>query len=165
MKKRLYWSGEESPYVEWCDFTDKKSIMVNLSKVVFQSEENFNYHLQVLKKISDKEIFYEADDCERYQFDVFSSEAEIKGAVKIYLSKVKYSLAHKKSEGLQYRLDAYALLDIPNQFIEEGNKYISELKPSVDIIVLLVNVLDENLIDLSQSFNNADYILIYFKFI
>ena len=122
MKKRLYWSNEESPFVEWCDFIDKKSIMVNLSKVVFQSEENFNYHLEVLKKISDKEIFYEADDCERYQFDVFSSEAEIKGAVKIYLTKVKYSLEHKKSEGLLYRLDAYALLDIPNQFIEEGDK-------------------------------------------
>ena len=49
---------------------------------------------------------------------------------------------------------------INKNFIEEGNKYISELKPSVDIIVLLVNVLDENLIDLSQSFNNADYIFL-----
>ena len=49
---------------------------------------------------------------------------------------------------------------ITKNFIEEGNKYISELKPSVDIIVLLVNVLDENLIDLSQSFNNADYIFL-----
>ena len=45
-------------------------------------------------------------------------------------------------------------------FIEEGNKYISELKPSVDIIVLLVNVLDENLIDLSKSFEKADYIFL-----
>lgn len=45
-------------------------------------------------------------------------------------------------------------------FIEEGNKFISELKPSVDIIVLLVNVLDENLIDLSKSFEKADYIFL-----
>ena len=49
---------------------------------------------------------------------------------------------------------------INKNFIEEGNKYISELKPSVDIIVLLVNVLDENLIDLSQSFEKADYIFL-----
>ena len=131
MKKRLYWSDQEAPFVEWCDFIDKKSIMVNLSKVVFKSEENFNYHLEVLKKISDKEIFYEADDCERYQFDVFSSEAEIKGSVKIYLSKVKYSLAHKKSQGFLYRLDAYALLDIPNEFIENSEN--SEEKSSLQI--------------------------------
>ena len=131
MKKRLYWSGQEAPFVEWCDFIDKKSIMVNLSKVIFKSEENFNYHLEVLKKISDKEIFYEADDCERYQFDVFSSEAEIKGSVKIYLSKVKYSLAHKKSQGFLYRLDAYALLDIPNKFIEDSEN--SEEKSSLQI--------------------------------
>jgi len=49
---------------------------------------------------------------------------------------------------------------INKNFIEEGNRYISELKSSVDIIVMLVNVLDENLIDLSKSFNNADYILL-----
>ena len=49
---------------------------------------------------------------------------------------------------------------INKNFIEEGNKYISELKSSVDIIVMLVNVLDENLIDLSQSFSNADYIFL-----
>ena len=49
---------------------------------------------------------------------------------------------------------------INKNFIEEGNRYISELKPSVDIIVLLVNVLDENLIDLSQSFKSADYIFL-----
>ncbi|MFL2524692.1 MAG: hypothetical protein ACJ0RI_03290 [Candidatus Neomarinimicrobiota bacterium] len=49
---------------------------------------------------------------------------------------------------------------INKNFIEEGNKYISELKSSVDIIVMLVNVLDENLIDLSKSFNNADYIFL-----
>ena len=49
---------------------------------------------------------------------------------------------------------------INKNFIEEGNKFISELKPSVDIIILLINVLDENLIDLSQSFNNADYIFL-----
>ena len=49
---------------------------------------------------------------------------------------------------------------INKNFIEEGNKYISGLKSSVDIIVLLVNVLDENLIDLSKSFNNADYIFL-----
>ena len=122
MKKRMYWSGEESPFVEWCDFTDKKSIMINLSKIVFNSEKNFNSHLNVLKKISDKEVFYEAEDCERYQFDVFSSEEEIKGSVKIYLRKVKYSLTHKESEGFLFRLDAYALLDIPNQLIEEGMK-------------------------------------------
>ena len=122
MKKRMYWSGEESPFVEWCDFTDKKSIMINLSKIVFNSEKNFNSHLEVLKKISDKEVFYEADDCERYQFDVFSSEEDIKGSVKIYLSKIKYSIDHKESNGHLFRLDAYALLDIPNQFIEEGIK-------------------------------------------
>ena len=49
---------------------------------------------------------------------------------------------------------------INKNFIEEGNRYISELKSSVDIIVMLINVLDENLIDLSQSFNNADYIFL-----
>ena len=49
---------------------------------------------------------------------------------------------------------------INKNFIEEGNRYISEIKPSVDIIVMLVNVLDENLIDLSKSFNNADYIFL-----
>ena len=49
---------------------------------------------------------------------------------------------------------------INKNFIEEGNKYISELKSSVDIIVMLVNVLDENLIDLSKSFNSADYIFL-----
>ena len=130
MEKRLYWSGEEAPFVEWCDFTDKKSIMVNLSKVIFNTEKNFNYHLEVLKKISDKEIFYEADDCERYQFDVFTTEGEIKGSVKIYLSKVKYSIAHKKSKGFLFRLDAYAILDIPNKFIEEGEsaQELSSLK-------------------------------------
>ena len=131
MKKRLYWSKEESPFVEWCDFYDKKSIMVNLSKVIFQSEENFNYHLRVLKKISDKEVYYEADDCERFQFDVFSSEEEIKGTVKIYLSKVKYSLAHNQSKGFLYRLDAYALLDIPNHLLEEIGK--SKDKSSIKV--------------------------------
>ena len=45
-------------------------------------------------------------------------------------------------------------------FIDEGNKYISELNSSVDIIVMLINVLDENIIDLSQSFANADYIFL-----
>ncbi len=49
---------------------------------------------------------------------------------------------------------------INKNFIEEGNRYISEIKPSVDIIVMLVNVFDENLIDLSKSFNNADYIFL-----
>ena len=49
---------------------------------------------------------------------------------------------------------------INKNFIEEGNKYISEIKSSVDIIVMLVNVLDENLIDLSKSFYNADYIFL-----
>ena len=49
---------------------------------------------------------------------------------------------------------------INKNFIEEGNKYIYELKSSVDIIVMLVNVLDENLIDLSKSFNSADYIFL-----
>ena len=49
---------------------------------------------------------------------------------------------------------------INKNFIEEGNKYISELKSSVDIIVMLVNVLDENLIDFSQSCSNADYIFL-----
>ena len=49
---------------------------------------------------------------------------------------------------------------INKNFIEEGNKYISELKSSVDIIVMLINVLDENIIDLSQSFAKADYIFL-----
>ena len=122
MKKRLYWSREEDPFVEWLDLIDKKSLMVNLSKIVFKSEKNFNSHLQVLKKISDKEKFYQAEDCERHQFEVFSSEEEIKGSLKIYLSKVKYSLAHNKSDGFLFRLDAYALLDMPNEFLEEGEK-------------------------------------------
>ena len=34
------------------------------------------------------------------------------------------------------------------------------MKSSVDIIVMLINVLDENIIDLSQSFANADYIFL-----
>ena len=54
----------------------------------------------------------------------------------------------------------WVTIQINKNFIEEGNKYISELKPSVDIIVLLVNVLDENLIDLSKSFEKADYIFL-----
>ena len=49
---------------------------------------------------------------------------------------------------------------INKNFIDEGNRYISELKSSVDIIVMLINVLDENIIDLSQSFANADYIFL-----
>ena len=49
---------------------------------------------------------------------------------------------------------------INKNFIEEGNRYISELKSSVDIIVMLINVIDENLIDLSKSFTNADYIFL-----
>tara|TARA_B100000575_G_C23096740_1_gene632588 strand:- start:12 stop:1121 length:1110 start_codon:yes stop_codon:yes gene_type:complete len=49
---------------------------------------------------------------------------------------------------------------INKNFIVEGNRYISELKSSVDIIFLLVNVIDNNSIDLSQSFKNADYIFL-----
>ena len=49
---------------------------------------------------------------------------------------------------------------INKNFIDEGNKYISELSSSADIIILLINILDENLIDLSQSFVNADYIFL-----
>ena len=49
---------------------------------------------------------------------------------------------------------------INKNFIEEGNKYISELESSVDIIILLVNVLDKNILDLSKSFEKADYIFL-----
>lgn len=51
--------------------------------------------------------------------------------------------------------------DIINKnFIVEGNKYIEELKPNVDIIVLLLNVSDSNILDLSNSFSDADYIFL-----
>ena len=45
-------------------------------------------------------------------------------------------------------------------FVEEGNRYISKLKPDVDLIVLLVNVRDDNILDLSSSFAEADYIFL-----
>ena len=120
MKKRLYWADGESPFVEWCDLLDKKSLRINLSKVIFDTENNFKSHLEVLKKISDKQAYYEADDCERFLFDVFASDGEIEGSIKIYLSKVKYSVQHKKSNGLLFRLDAYALIDIDDQLIDDG---------------------------------------------
>ena len=51
--------------------------------------------------------------------------------------------------------------DIINKnFIVEGNRYIEELKPNVDIIVLLLNVSDSNILDLSNSFSDADYIFL-----
>jgi 2',3'-cyclic-nucleotide 2'-phosphodiesterase (5'-nucleotidase family) len=45
-------------------------------------------------------------------------------------------------------------------FVEEGNRYITKLKPDVDLIVLLVNVRDDNILDLSSSFAEADYIFL-----
>ncbi|MCH1546820.1 MAG: hypothetical protein L7S51_02530 [Candidatus Marinimicrobia bacterium] len=45
-------------------------------------------------------------------------------------------------------------------FVEEGNRYIDELKPEVDLIILLVNVRDDNVLDLSTSFAEADYIFL-----
>jgi len=45
-------------------------------------------------------------------------------------------------------------------FVEEGNRYIAKLKPDVDLIVLLVNVRDDNILDLSSSFAEADYIFL-----
>tara|TARA_S200000501_G_scaffold376401_1_gene431261 strand:+ start:2693 stop:3802 length:1110 start_codon:yes stop_codon:yes gene_type:complete len=49
---------------------------------------------------------------------------------------------------------------INKNFIEAGNKYINELKPNVDLVVLLINVRDDNIIDLSTSFVDADYIFV-----
>jgi 2',3'-cyclic-nucleotide 2'-phosphodiesterase (5'-nucleotidase family) len=49
---------------------------------------------------------------------------------------------------------------VNKNFIEEGNRYIKELKPSVDIIVLLVNVRGDNVIDLSNAFPGADHIFL-----
>lgn len=45
-------------------------------------------------------------------------------------------------------------------FVEEGNRYITKLKPDVDLIVLLVNVRDDNILNLSSSFAEADYIFL-----
>ena len=45
-------------------------------------------------------------------------------------------------------------------FVEEGNRYITKLKPDVDLIVLLVNVREDNILNLSSSFAEADYIFL-----
>ena len=47
---------------------------------------------------------------------------------------------------------------INKNFIKVGNKYINELKEKADIIVMLVNVREDNVLDLSNSFSDADYI-------
>jgi 2',3'-cyclic-nucleotide 2'-phosphodiesterase (5'-nucleotidase family) len=49
---------------------------------------------------------------------------------------------------------------VNKNFIEEGNRYINELKLSVDVIVLLVNVKGNNAIDLSSAFPDADHIFL-----
>tara|TARA_B100001113_G_scaffold76511_1_gene59873 strand:- start:18915 stop:20027 length:1113 start_codon:yes stop_codon:yes gene_type:complete len=49
---------------------------------------------------------------------------------------------------------------INKNFIEVGNKYIEELKDKADIIIMLVNVREDNVLDLSNSFSDADYIFL-----
>ncbi len=120
MKKRMYWSDGEAPFVEWCSLLEKKSLRINLSKVIFGTEGKFKLHLDVLKKISDKETYYEAEDCERFLFDVYIPHDGVETIVKIYLSKVNFSMEHKKSDGYLFRLDAYAFIDIPDKVINEG---------------------------------------------
>ena len=49
---------------------------------------------------------------------------------------------------------------INENFIEVGNKYINEIEDSVDIIVLLINLSEQNQIDLASSFKDADFIFL-----
>ena len=47
---------------------------------------------------------------------------------------------------------------INKDFVSEGNKNIDEIIDSVDIVVILIDISDDNTIDLANAFPRADYI-------
>ncbi|MEC7822265.1 MAG: hypothetical protein VYA20_00755 [Candidatus Neomarinimicrobiota bacterium] len=49
---------------------------------------------------------------------------------------------------------------INKDFVSEGNKNIDNIIDSVDIVVLLINITDDNSIDLAKAFPRADYIFL-----
>ena len=49
---------------------------------------------------------------------------------------------------------------VNKDFVSEGNKNIDQIIDSIDILVLLIDVSDENSIDLAKAFPRADYIFL-----
>ncbi len=49
---------------------------------------------------------------------------------------------------------------VNKDFVSEGNKNIDKIVDSVDILVLLIDVSDDNSIDLAKAFSRADYIFL-----
>ena len=49
---------------------------------------------------------------------------------------------------------------VNKDFVSEGNKNIDQIVDSVDILVLLIDISDENSIDLAKAFPRADYIFL-----
>ena len=49
---------------------------------------------------------------------------------------------------------------VNKDFVSEGNKNIDQIVDSVDILVLLIDISDDNSIDLAKAFPRADYIFL-----